>query len=260
LSLTRTALAVGTFFAIAAPASAAGNHDSIKMRIPDIPVAAGVIEHKTVEVCWTATGRLAEISPSACYIREQYSTTDRSHELHNDKATGALRGETAKVDGTIFSWTSKENELVVGKGKPGRPATLSFAADDGMWADTIARGWYAAAGEEVRDGRTVVRYAETDKAPPVEGTDTLYVDKATGQLVERVMNAAHMNSVTKVLGRETLPLNGSTAKLLEFGDHPGAKVREVEGEDATIARAAKKAGLKAKSRAKIRTALRKARR
>jgi hypothetical protein len=256
LSFTRTALAVGTFLAVAAPASAAGNYDSIKMRIPDIPIAAGVIEHETVEECWVSTGRLAEISPSACWIREQYATSDRSHELSRDRSSGALRGESAKVDGTIFSWTAKSNELFVGRGKPGRPATLSFAADRGMWADTIARGWYAPAGEEVRDGRTVVKYVDTDAAPNLEGRDWIYVDKETGSVVERGFDQTQSDGTWRVLERETLPLNAATAKLLEFGDHANANVREVEGEDATIARAAKKAGLKSKTRAKIRKSLR----
>lgn len=260
MHLTRNVLAMGALLAAAVPGTASAADESITMRIPDIPIAAGVVEHETVELCTQSFGRTAQLSPSGCVVREQYAVTDRSHELHYDKATRELRGETAKLDGTIFSWTAKEDELVVGRGKPGRAAVLSFAADDGMWADTIARGWYAATGEEVRDGRTVVRYDETAKAPPVEGTDTLYVDKATGQVVERVMNAAHQNSVTKVLRRETLPLNAQTRKLLDFGDHSGAAVREVEGEDATIARAAKKAGLRKKTRAKIRQTLRKARR
>ena len=259
MSITRTALALGTFLAVAAPGAASAD-DSIKMRIPDIPVAAGAIEHETVETCWQNFGRAAQLSPDGCIVREQYTATDRSHSLHVDKTSRRLRGETAKIDGTIFSWTSSGNELVVGKGKPGRAGELSFAAEDGMWADTIARGWYAAVGEEVRDGRTVVRYDETAAAPNVEGTDVLYVDKATGQLVERVLSAAHQHSVTKVLKRETLPLNGQTKKLLEFGDHSTATIREVEGEDATIARAAKRAGLKSKTRAKIRQTLRKARR
>lgn len=250
LALALSLAAVG---ASAAPALAGPAGDpSIKMRIPDVPIAAGVIEHTQIESCWQGDARYAAIAGAAsgCVVADTWAARERDRDVTRDRATGALRGETATVDGTIFSWTSKDDALVVGRGKPGRASTLSFAAETGMWQDTVARGWYRQTGESVRDGRTVVEYVETDAAPPTYGDAWLVVDKETGAVVERRYTSLGHSATQRVLVRETLPRTAATERLLVMGDHAGAQVREVSGEEATIAKAARKA-LKARTRAKL---------
>ena len=250
--LALAAASTATVALAAAPAAFAGG-DVPRITPPDIPFPSDRIEHRVIEHCEQSTPRFQEWSRNGCVITDAYITSDRDREITRDATTKELVAESATIDSTIFSWTSRRNELVVAPAQGTGPSNITREAEAEMVRETVRRGWYAEAGEETRDGRAVVVLRETAQAPDTDGESTVVVAKDTYEVLERRMVTANGERTfsDRVLKVEQLPRSAQNEKLLALGDHLGASVRRVEGDGATIARAAKRMGMKARTRRAI---------
>jgi len=249
------AAALGVVAALAgAPGALAnGAADVPRLTIPDLPFPADKIEHRVTKQCTAASGLYANYNDNGCTVTDWYITSDRDHELWRDENTGALRGENATVNSTIFSWSGRTNELFVSASrKQGKPSNATREAIAAMYREGVARGWYTAT-DEVRDGRAVTVLRETDAAQKSDQVGEVVVTRDTYELISRTFRTTNgqLSYAETVVKVEQLPRNAETEKLLEMGEHAGSTVREVVGEDGVIATAARKMGLSAKTRAQI---------
>lgn len=255
------AAALGVVAALAGAPSALANGatDVPRLPIPEIPFPADTIEHRMVKRCSTATGWYAQTSTPGCLTADVYVTSDRDHETWRNEA-GTLVAENATVDRTIFSWTSRGNTLNVGKSK--RPVSnITFEAEGAMNREAVARGWYRVDRNETRGGRAGVVLVETAASPKDNAQSELFVDPATYATIERSLHAVlpanprgltgELQATDTLVSVEQLPRTPQNEALLVMSDHSGVAVKQVEGEDEVVAGAARKAGLKAKTRAKI---------
>lgn len=255
------AAALGVVAALAGAPSALANGatDVPRLPIPEIPFPADTIEHRVVKHCSTATGWYAQTSTPGCLTADVYVTSDRDHEAWRNEA-GTLVAENATVDRTIFSWTARGNTLNVGKSK--RPVSnITFEAEGAMNREAVARGWYRVDRNETRGGRAGVVLVETAASPKDNAQSELFVDPATYATIERSLHAVlpanprgltgELQATDTLVSVEQLPRTPQNEALLVMSDHSGVAVKQVEGEDEVVAGAARKAGLKAKTRAKI---------
>lgn len=255
------ATALGVLAALAGAPSALANGavDVPRLPIPEIPFPANTIEHRVVEHCSSGTGWYAQTSNQGCLVAHSYITSDRDHEVWRD-GSGALVAENATVDRTIFSWTARGNVLNVGKAK--RPVSnITFEAEGAMNREAVARGWYRVDRNETRGGRAGVVLVETAASPKDNAQSEIFVDPTTYATLERSLHAVipanprgltgELDATDKLVSVEQLPRTPENEALLAMSDHSGVAVKQVEGEDEVIAGAARKAGLKAKTRAQI---------
>ncbi|MBE2315254.1 hypothetical protein DVA67_004665 [Solirubrobacter sp. CPCC 204708] len=251
--MKKTLTACAVVGAAALAASPAGAAEPPRILPPDIPFPADQIEHRVSRHCQEVSGIYAQFGRNGCLTIDSWITSDRDHEVARDATSGELIAENATVDGTVFSWTANRNVLFVVPTTPNRPSNITREARAAMTRELIQRGWYQVSGEQVRDGRALLVLTETAQSPADSGNTTLLVDKASYETVEMtfVSRDGKQKFVDTQLSVEQLPRNAANSKLLNMGDHPTATVRQVEGDDDVIASAARKVGIKAKTRAKI---------
>jgi hypothetical protein len=196
---------------------------------PGVP--PGQIEFSQVTVQVTGSNAVPSFERNT-----QWLTAHSSHVIATNVNTGKLRFEGITTPSRELRYEARNNELTVGKGRR-TPPYLSWAQQGRIFAQEVAKGCYAAAGDTVFHGHAAALYKLVPATSgPCRGDAQVgqtIVDEATGTILEREAGQADgsFKQVEILEALKTSPLNAHAKKALAFHNHHGAK-RVVEGQKA----------------------------